>query len=99
MDLMQGRTSSNKSRNLGCAVFVSHRVKTAPPYLLKEIPLPERSLMADASISGFNVAVGSFHTPPGASWGELKPQSHLLLANWLKNRERPVVLGIDANTP
>jgi hypothetical protein len=41
----------------------------------------------------------SFHTPPGATWGRIKPRTLKAIAEWLPAQQGPIVVGIDANTP
>jgi hypothetical protein len=41
----------------------------------------------------------SFHTPPGANWGEIKPQTLRAIAEWLAKQRGHIIFGIDANTP
>jgi len=99
MDYLPGKSELPRSRRLGCAIFASERIEIANPSLVPGLPLPERSLVVEAKIDLFEMRVCSLHTPPGVSWGELKPRSHLVLANWLKRRSTSVILGIDANAP
>ena len=41
----------------------------------------------------------SFHTPPGANWGEIKPQTLRAIAEWLAKQSGHTIVGIDANCP
>jgi exonuclease III len=41
----------------------------------------------------------SFHTPPGASWGKIKPQTLRAIAEWLAKQSGHTIFGIDANAP
>ena len=82
-----------------CAILSSTDIRLRNPSLIPDLPFPEKCMIVDAELNATIIKVCSFHTPPGASVKELKPQSLVLLAEWLKTRDRPVVLGIDANAP
>jgi hypothetical protein len=56
-------------------------------------------MIVDAKLDTAVIKVCSFHTPPGVNVKELKPQSLVILAEWLKSRDGPAILGIDANAP
>jgi hypothetical protein len=53
--------------------------------------------------------VCSFHTPPATGgawvngekvlWGRTKPETLKRIAEWLSTQDRPIIVGIDANTP
>src|SRR5215472_17378306 len=43
------------------------------------------------------LTVCSFHTPPGASWGEVKPSTLTTIAQRLQRQPPPLIFGIDAN--
>ncbi len=59
------------------------------------MPFPERTIVCDF---GDWIAC-SFHAPPGVSWGVSKPRQAVAIATWLRDVEKPVWFGIDANTP
>lgn len=99
LDGLGDDADDSPARRLGCAIFTSERVEAHAPHLLEDLPFPERSLVCQASFEKADFLICSFHTPPGASWKHLKPQSQVLLAEWLAARRGPVVLGIDANAP
>jgi len=99
MNYLHDKSGLPRSRRLGCAIFASGRIEVTNPSLVPRLPLPERSLVVEAKINLFEMKICSLHTPPGVSWGELKPRSHLMLAEWLERRDAPVILGIDANAP
>jgi exonuclease III len=99
LDYVDEDILKSRARRLGCAIFCSTDVVLQSPRLLELLPFPERSLVCEADIFGDSSIVCSFHTPPGASWKDLKPKSHVLLSKWLASRESPVLLGIDANAP
>ena len=82
-----------------CAILSSADIRLRNPSLMPDLPFPEKCMIVDAELDETVIKVCSFHTPPGVRVGELKPQSHMILAEWLKSRDFPVVLGIDANAP
>jgi exonuclease III len=82
-----------------CAILSSADIRLRNPLLMPDLPFPEKCMIVDAELDGTVIKVCSFHTPPGATVKELKPQSLVILAEWLKSRDFPVVLGIDANAP
>lgn len=91
--------SEGKSRRLGCAVFGKAPFNISSSFLLEDMPFPERALVARLDSPECYITACSFHTPPGASWKELKPKSHKLLAEWLAFQSTQFILGIDANAP
>ncbi len=82
-----------------CAILSSAGIRLRNPSLIPDLPFPEKCMIVDAELDTTVIKVSSFHTPPGASVKELKPQSLVILAEWLTTRDRPVILGIDANAP
>jgi endonuclease/exonuclease/phosphatase family metal-dependent hydrolase len=61
--------------------------------------LPERALIAEVETLKGPLKLCSFHTPPGATWKNKKPQALVALAKWLAHQQTMVVVGIDANAP
>jgi endonuclease/exonuclease/phosphatase family metal-dependent hydrolase len=90
---------SSRPRKRGCAVLSSGDIRLRKPLLILDLPYPEKCLILDAELDKTVIKVCSFHTPPGVTVKELKPLSHVVLAEWLKTRDHPVILGIDANAP
>ena len=86
-----------KSRNLGCAIFSKHKIKTS--FVIQEVAFPERTLVTQCKFGESLIQFCSFHIPPGSSWGKIKPQTFKILAKWLKAQKNRMVLGIDANAP
>ena len=82
-----------------CAILSSADIRLRNPLLMPDLPFPEKCMIVDAELDTTVIKVSSFHTPPGVAVKELKPQSLVILAEWLKSRDFPVVLGIDANAP
>lgn len=99
LELRPPRKTEGRSRRLGCSLFSSprfnlHRVSTVPA-----LEFPERSLVASVESEGESLTVCSFHTPPGANWGEVKPRTLKTIARWLPLQTTPLIFGIDANCP
>jgi len=90
---------SSRPRKRGCAVLSSEDFRLRKPQLILDLPYPEKCLILDVELDATVIKVCGFHTPPGVSVKELKPLSHMVLAEWLKTRDHSVVLGIDANAP
>jgi endonuclease/exonuclease/phosphatase family metal-dependent hydrolase len=76
-----------------------------PPLRLVEpavldLPSPKRTLVARVTGGQRDVMVASLALPPGVEWGgERKVEQAQAIAGWLRRRELPTVIGIDANTP
>ena len=87
------------ARGLGCALFGQAPFSLQSVQLLTEIWLPERTLVATLETPDVPLIACSFHAPPGATWGEVKPQTFVRIADWLANYQERVVFGMDANTP
>lgn len=88
-----------RSRRLGCSLFGREPLRLADSSLVPGLVFPERALVARLVAPGHRVTACSFHTPPGASWGEVKPQTLKAIARWLASQSGPLIVGIDANTP
>jgi len=99
LDLRPPQRLEGKGRHLGCAIFGKTAFPLRTQYLLKDAPLPERTLIVEVSTPTQPLTVGSFHAPPGVTWKELKPQSLVALARWLSCHPGPILIGMDANAP
>jgi endonuclease/exonuclease/phosphatase family metal-dependent hydrolase len=65
-----------------------------------DVPSPERTATAVVARGGFRGEVASFALPPGVSWGDAgKGRQADRLACWLRERDAPTIVGLDANTP
>jgi hypothetical protein len=71
----------------------------ARAWLPRDVPLPERILLAEITLEGLGLTAVTYHAPPGVSWGIAKPRQAVALARWLAAQQGPVLLGADANTP
>jgi hypothetical protein len=98
VDLRQEQPDDRPVRRRGVAIAG----RTAAPsscYLLEDVPLPERLLIAALPLAGQVVHLASYHAPPGMSWFEKKPQQAVRFARWLATLRGPAAFGADANTP
>jgi exonuclease III len=91
--------SEGRSRRLGCSLFGTTRSRLCSSSLVPRLAFPERALVATVEADAGVVTVCSFHTPPGASWGEVKPRTLKAIAQWLQCQPPPLIFGIDANCP
>lgn len=99
LDIRLPRASERPGRRLGCAVLGKAPSRLQRSMLLESAPLPERALIVDVEGLEKPLTICSFHAPPGVSWGDKKPQSHLALAHWLGEHQWPILVGMDANAP
>jgi exonuclease III len=88
-----------RSRRLGCSLFGRAPFRLVASGVLGHLAFPERSLVAIADDGAGPITLGSFHMPPGASWGKIKPATMTAIARWLAEQDGRVILGIDANAP
>jgi endonuclease/exonuclease/phosphatase family metal-dependent hydrolase len=98
LSLRPPQREEGRSRRLGCAVFGRSPFQKYSAQLLAELPFPERALIVKIN-SGVEMRMCSFHTPPGASWGKIKPQTLRAIAEWLAKQSGHTIFGIDANAP
>lgn len=82
-------------RRLGCAIFGGAHNQPVDSFLLDDLPFPERSLVVRTE----TFSAVAFHAPPGANHGRKKTDSMMGLAQWLRDRSGPILLGMDANAP
>jgi hypothetical protein len=74
LSLRPPRPEEGRSRRLGCAVFGRSPFQFDSAQLLQELRFPERALLVKIN-SPVQITMCSFHTPPGANSGEIKPQT------------------------
>src|SRR4029453_4828829 len=67
--------------------------------ILGDVHFPERTLAVRVLGTIIPLTVCSFHIPPGASWGAVKPKTMRSIASWLAQLQGDVIVGIDANAP
>jgi hypothetical protein len=83
-----------------CAILARDNVQLLGEHVLEAMPSPERALTARAQIGELTLDVCSWAAPPGVSWGDAgKGRQVSRFAAWLRDRVRPVVVGIDRNAP
>jgi len=93
------KVGEGKSRRLGCSIFGRQPFSLVTSTLVPRLAFPERALVVSLDAPGRQVTACSFHTPPGASWDEVKPRTLKIIARWLRSQPVPLIFGIDANTP
>jgi endonuclease/exonuclease/phosphatase family metal-dependent hydrolase len=99
LDLRPVEAGEGRARRLGCALYGRRPFRLSKPSLVPGLDFPERALVASLKSEKASLTVCSFHTPPGATWGEVKPRTLKTIAQWLPLQLTPLVFGIDANTP
>lgn len=83
-----------------CAIVTRGAVRLESFGLLRDMPSPERAAVAEVSVDGHRIWIGSWAAPPGVSWGKgAKERQVQRFAAWLRDRPGPVVIGIDRNAP
>lgn len=100
LDLRPPEKGEGLVRALGCGLLIRPPWRIVAQRLL-ETPLRERSLIGELlhDETGLRLTAGSFHAPPGVTHKEKKPETFLRIAEWLATEARPVVMGMDCNTP
>jgi endonuclease/exonuclease/phosphatase family metal-dependent hydrolase len=88
-----------RTRRHGCSVFGRWPFRPDSCRLLTALHFPERALVANALCESTPLTVCSFHIPPGATWGMVKPETMKAIAEWLGSQHGSVVVGMDANSP
>ena len=99
LDLRPPHANEGQGRRLGCALLGQSSFRYKSSFLLEDAPLPERALIAEVETLTGPLTLCSFHTPPGATWKNKKPESLVVLAKWLAHQQTMVVVGMDANAP
>ncbi|MCS6845876.1 MAG: hypothetical protein NZ528_16400 [Caldilineales bacterium] len=99
LKLRPPREGEGRSRQLGCSLLGTAGTRLRSCSLVPRLTFPERTLVAIIEGPSGVMTVCSFHIPPGASWGEVKPRTFKVIAGWLERQEGPLVFGIDANCP
>jgi len=99
LDLRPVKVGEGRARRLGCALHGRRPFSLLKASLVPGLDFPERTLVGLLKSEEANLTACSFHTPPGATWGEVKPRTLKTIAQWLPLQPTPLVFGIDANTP
>jgi hypothetical protein len=98
VDVRTPQPDDRPVRRRGVAIAGSGQAP-AEVFILPDLPLPERTLVARLSLGGTDTYAASYRAPPGVSWFETKPQQAVGFARWLSTVEGAVLFGADANTP
>lgn len=88
-----------KNRELGCIIAGNLPFLPTGISLIDGTPLPERNLVVDIKYGEKEFTACSLHSLTGVSYKRAKIVNFLTLADWLEHRNKPLVFGIDANTP
>lgn len=99
LTLRPPRADEGRARRHGCSVFGRSPFRSDSWQVLTEMHFPERALVVQTVSASGPLTVCSFHIPPGASWGIIKPQTMKAIAEWLGTQPGSVVVGMDANSP
>jgi hypothetical protein len=67
--------------------------------LVAGVPHPLRTLLVTTTVDGAEITAGSYHAPPGVSYGIDKARQAVTFARWLTHQAGPILFGADANTP
>jgi hypothetical protein len=97
-DLRVRNADDRPVRNRGVAI-AGRGLPPRRAWLPKDVPLPERILLAEIAVDGLGLIAVSYHAPPGVSWGIAKARQAVAFAWWLSALQGPILLGADANTP
>jgi exonuclease III len=87
------------NRKLGCVVAGRGDVELQGGDVLWRLPLPERSAIARVRWNGTELDAISYHSLTGSGYKAGKGVAYRALLETLAARERPMLLGLDANTP
>lgn len=99
LELRLAGMNDGHARQLGCSIFGRKPFHLESSALLNDLAFPERALVLETTSILGNMSVCSFHIPPGASWGQIKPQTIKSIATWLSDQTGTRIFGIDANAP
>lgn len=87
------------NRKLGCVLAGRGDMELLAGDVLWRLPLPERSAIARVRWNGAEFDAISYHSLAGSGFKAGKGVAYRGLLETLAARERPVLLGLDANTP
>jgi len=87
------------SRKLGCVLAGRGDVELVQGGVLRRLPLPERSAIACVRWNGTKLDAISYHSLAGSGFKAGKGVAYRALLETLSGWERPMLLGLDANTP
>lgn len=87
------------NRKLGCVVAGRGDVELKGGDVLWRLPLPERSAIARVQWEGTELDAISYHSLTGSGFKAGKGVAYRALLETLNGCQRPMLLGLDANTP
>jgi hypothetical protein len=87
------------SRKLGCVLAGRGDVELVEGDVLWRLPIPERSAIARVRWNGTEIDAISYHSLTGSGFKAGKGVAYRALLETLAGQERPLLLGLDANTP
>jgi hypothetical protein len=88
-----------RARSLGVVLGVAGAVAVEHSDLLWRAPYPDRALVASLRWCEQRFDAWSVHSVTGVGYRNAKVDGFLVLAERLRNRSRPTLVGIDANCP
>jgi hypothetical protein len=97
IDLRAPEPDDSPVRRRGVAI-AGHGLPPRRSWLFGGIRLSERIVLIETQTEGTPFIVASYHTPPGVSWGIVKPRQAVAFASWLSTQNAPLLFGADANT-
>jgi hypothetical protein len=98
IDLRTRAPDDSPVRRRGVAI-AGHGLPPCRSWLLDGIRLSERILLIETQMEVTPFIAGSYHAPPGVTWGIVKPRQAVAFASWLSTENAPLLFGADANTP
>jgi hypothetical protein len=99
LQLRPPRQYDGKNRKLGCALVARGGLTLTDPRMVPDLPLPERTLVAQVAMGSASFLAGSFHALTGSGFKHAKPIMFQGITRYLKEQTGPVVFGIDRNAP
>lgn len=91
--------SEAKNRRMGCVLAGDLPVEPLEVGVIDRLPLPERSLVGTFRLNGTEFVAASLHSLTGVGYGAAKTAAFRTITDWLVDEDRPILFGIDANTP
>ncbi|MBK5096611.1 MAG: endonuclease/exonuclease/phosphatase family protein [Gemmatimonadetes bacterium] len=99
LDIRRPGPFDRGSRKLGCVLAGRGLATLVEGGVLDRLPLPERSAVARVEWQGIEFDAISYHSLTGSGFKAGKGVAYRALLETLHGRERPMLLGLDANTP
>ena len=99
LDIRRPGKFDRGNRDLGCVIAGRGPVRLVEGDVLWRLPLPERSAIATVEWNGIVLDAISYHSLTGSGFKAGKGVAYRALLETLNVRARPMLLGLDANTP